>query len=110
MTVDVYIENWDDMKGVHTASGHVYVLESNFPYPQFARTKRMWVYLPPDYFTSGTKTYSVLYMHDGQNLFDRFLNSFAVEWGVDEHLEALVPQGFETSIVVAVETKGFKSN
>jgi enterochelin esterase-like enzyme len=105
LTVDIYIENWDDMKGTHTASGYVYLLESNFPYPQFARTKRIWAYLPPDYFTSPTKTYPVMYMHDGQNLFDKFFYSPG-EWNVDEHLEGLYQQLLETSIVVGVETKG----
>ncbi len=52
------IMNWDDMKGRHTASGNVHILDRNFPYPQFNRTKRIWVYLPPDYYTS-SKNYGV---------------------------------------------------
>lgn len=108
-TIDINIQNWDDMKGQHTANGHVYLLEQRFPYPQFGRTKRMWVYLPPDYFTALTKSYSVLYMQDGQNIFDSFYNVYG-EWDVDKHLETLYYQGFQTSIVVGVETQGRQKN
>jgi hypothetical protein len=46
------------MQGRHTASGHTLFLDRSFPYPQFNRTKRIWVYLPTDYFTTN-KNYSV---------------------------------------------------
>ena len=52
------IMNWEDTKGRHTASGNVLILDNHFPYPQFSRTKRIWVYLPADYYTS-TKNYGV---------------------------------------------------
>jgi predicted alpha/beta superfamily hydrolase len=94
------------MKGNHTASGNVYYLDSHFPYPQFNRTKRIWIYLPADYFSSTNSTYSVVYMSDGQNVFDVFYNPGGREWGVDETLEHFYEQGFETSIVVGVETEG----
>jgi hypothetical protein len=60
-SVVVKINNWDDMKGRHTASGNVLILHSKFPYPQFNTYKRIWIYLPSDYYTS-TKSYSVVYM------------------------------------------------
>ncbi len=49
------------------------------------RTLRIW--LPPDYAEDGRR-YPVLYMHDGQNLFDA-ATSFAGEWKVDETLATL---------------------
>ena len=52
------IMNWDDLKGRHTASGNVLILDRIFPYPQFNTTKRIWVYLPADYYTSN-KNYGV---------------------------------------------------
>lgn len=50
--VKISIYNWDDMSGRHTASGNVLFLDRHFPYPHFNNTKRIWIYLPPDYFTS----------------------------------------------------------
>jgi len=57
-SVKTTIQNWDDMKGRHTASGNLIFLDRVYPYPQFNNTKKIWVYLPADYFTS-TKYYGV---------------------------------------------------
>lgn len=43
------------------------------------------VWCPPDYTTSAVR-YSVIYMHDGQNLFDPALAYSGVDWGMDEAL------------------------
>jgi len=56
--------------------------------PSFgARGRRVWVYLPPDY-GKGDRRYPVLYMHDGQNLFDP-RTAYCGEWGVDKALDSL---------------------
>ncbi len=72
--------------------------------PQLGRTRRVWIYLPPDYATSGRR-YPVLYMHDGQNVFDE-ATSYAGEWGVDETLDSLHAAGDPGIIVVAVDHGG----
>ncbi len=66
---------------------NVYVLDEHFPMPQLNRTRRIWVYLPPNYF-SADKRYPVIYMHDGQNLFDEAM-AYDKEWEVDETLNKL---------------------
>lgn len=73
--------------------------------PQFPdgrkRTIRIW--LPDGYDPSDTeKRYSVLYMHDGQNLFDA-VTSFIGEWEVDESVTKLIEQGYESTIVVGID-------
>jgi predicted alpha/beta superfamily hydrolase len=82
--------------------GHVRVLPK-VRSPQLRNTRDIHVYLPPSYRTSG-RQYPVIYMHDGQNLFDPEL-SFAGEWGVDETMERLAPEGLE-AIVVAIPNMG----
>jgi predicted alpha/beta superfamily hydrolase len=89
---------------VSTASPNVTVLDTAFAIPQLGRTRRVWVYLPPDYATSGRR-YPVLYMHDGQNLFDA-ATGFSGEWGVDEALDSLHAAGDPGVIVVAVDHGG----
>ncbi len=84
-----------------TATANVSVLDTAFAIPQLGRTRRVWIYLPPDYATSG-RTYPVLYMHDGQNVFDA-ATSYAGEWGVDESLDSLHAAGDPGIIVVAVD-------
>ncbi len=87
----------------HTVVGDVQVwpgLES----PQLGNSRDLLVYLPPSYWQRQARRYPVLYMHDGQNLFDE-LTSFAGEWRVDETMEALAREGIE-AIVVGVPNSG----
>jgi predicted alpha/beta superfamily hydrolase len=84
-----------------TASGSVSVLSEEFAMPELGRTRRVWIYLPPDYATSG-KRYPVLYMHDGQNVFDA-ATSYAGEWGVDETMDSLHVRGDGGAIVVGID-------
>jgi predicted alpha/beta superfamily hydrolase len=57
------------------------------------------IYLPPGYERSG-HDYPVLYMFDGQNLFDRATTAYGMEWGVDETIEDLVGAGRTAGVVV----------
>ena len=56
-----------------------------------AATRNVTVWLPPGYDATEAR-YPVLYMHDGQNLFDASKAAFG-EWGVDEHLTRLAETG-----------------
>lgn len=47
------------------------------------------VWLPPDYKES-KKRYPVVYMHDGQNIFDPATSSFGVDWKIDESADSLI--------------------
>lgn len=90
-TLTITIEAWaDDIPGrppVSTRTKNVFVLDTAFYMPQLNRKRRIWVYLPENYaFTN--KRYPVLYMHDGQNLFDALTSSFG-EWGVDEMMDTV---------------------
>jgi predicted alpha/beta superfamily hydrolase len=71
--------------------------------PQLANRRDVLVYLPPSYGSSG-RHYPVLYMQDGQNLFDAS-TSFAGEWLVDETMERVAADGVE-AIVVAIPHVG----
>jgi len=104
-TLEVQILSWEDQGGSnHTAAENVVVMDEDFFMPQFNRTRRIWLYMPPDYETSG-KNYPVLYMHDGQNLFDA-ATSFAGEWEVDETLNLLFEAGKDVPIVVGIDNGG----
>ena len=105
-TVFVDILNWADNGGGgnSTAAENVSVMDDNFHMPQLNRDRRIWVYLPPDY-DSNNEKYPVLYMHDGQNLFDTF-TSYAGEWEVDETLNELYDEGYQVPIVVGIDNGG----
>ena len=65
--------------------------------PQLQTSKKIWIYLPKNYSTS-KKKFSVIYMHDAQNLFDE-KTSYSGEWNIDEKLDSLHAQ----VIVVGIE-------
>jgi predicted alpha/beta superfamily hydrolase len=70
-----------------TSLGQTRVSTFNIESPQLNTTKKIWIYLPIHY-SHEKENYPVLYMHDGQNLFDNE-TSFAGEWNVDETLDSL---------------------
>jgi len=91
-SIQFTIAGWKDgfsqQRKISTASAQVKIIDTAFPMPQLGRTRRIWVYLPAEYSTATSKRYPVLYMHDGQNLFDNS-TAFAGEWGVDEAMDAV---------------------
>ena len=106
-TVRIKIANWNSTTTKKsTASKNVSVLSEDFEIPQLNRNRRIWIYLPPDY-NSSKKSYPVLYMHDGQNLFDE-ATSFAGEWQVDETLDRLYKEKGLELIVIGIDSDSSK--
>lgn len=99
------IANWDDLGGNHTAVGNTFILDVNFPIPQLNRQRRIWIYLPQNYYNS-QQSYPVLYMHDGQNLFDEAFTAFGTEWSIDESLDSMQANGAVKAIVVGIDNGG----
>lgn len=66
------------------------------------------VYLPPDYEANKNKRYAVLYLHDGQNLFDGATSFIpGKEWRVDETAQSLITAGkIEPLIIVGIYNTG----
>ncbi|WP_396223124.1 alpha/beta hydrolase [Gemmatimonas sp.] len=66
------------------------------------------VFLPPGYHEQPDRRYPVLYLHDGQNVFDDLpLSPFGVQWGVDTTARALVhARVIEPLIIIAVGNAG----
>lgn len=75
---------------ISTASSRVSIIDTAFKIPQLNRTRRIWIYLPESYNKPG-KSFPVLYMQDGQNIFDA-ATSFAGEWGADEAMDSISRQ------------------
>ena len=104
-TLNVDIDGWSQGKAreiPHTLNKNVQILDAAFDIPQLGRKRRIWIYLPKGY--EGSKArYPVLYMHDGQNLFDD-ATSFAGEWGVDDAIDSAARQ----CIVVGIDNGGTK--
>ncbi len=61
------------------------------------------VWLPPSYGSDPNRRYPVLYMHDGQNLFDPSLSYTGIDWDIDGAMTRLIARGeVREAIVVGV--------
>ena len=85
---------------VHVGAGTI--VDLGILKSQYADPRRVVVWLPPGYRAHGPK-YAVLYMHDGQNLFDKATAGYGMEWEVDEHLSQLIADNkVRPTIVVGI--------
>ena len=74
----------------------------NFP-STFVSPRQVDVWLPPGYGRQRRQRFPVLYMHDGQNLFNPKTSYTQIAWGVDEALSRLIDTGeARAAIVVGV--------
>jgi predicted alpha/beta superfamily hydrolase len=102
---NVSIAGWEGQgSSSSTAAANVEVLSESFYMPQLNRNRKIWIYLPPDYYTSD-HSYPVMYMQDGQNLFDANTSAFG-EWEVDESLNTLFDQGDDGIIIIGINNGG----
>lgn len=85
----------------HTVVGNVQIYENLYS-PQLENERHIYACLPPSY--DDNRTYPVVYMHDGQNLFDE-ATSYTGEWQVDETAQALSKEGLEF-IVIGIPNAG----
>jgi adenylate cyclase len=58
------------------------------------------VWLPPHYQDTPSRRFPVLYMHDGQNLFDPQTSFLGVDWGIDEAMRGLTTAGRARAAIV----------
>jgi predicted alpha/beta superfamily hydrolase len=95
------------LRKIHTLTGTVKQFP-DFHSEILGVDRRVWVYLPPMYEDDPERRFPVLYMHDGQNVFDgatAFLPG--KEWEADETAERLIQEGrIEPLIIVAVDNGG----
>lgn len=79
------------------------VFVKNFRSQILNNERDMAIYLPPDYKENSNKRYSVLYMHDGQNLFTDIESGSNDKWKVKETTDKLISENkIEDIIIVGI--------
>src|SRR3954464_15479459 len=79
----------------------------SFPSKILKNRRDILVYLPPGYRRFSNRRYPVLYLHDGQNVFDAATSFGGVEWGADETAQRTIRQKLmEPLIIVAIANVG----
>ncbi len=113
----VHVEGFVDQRGTRwadgggseamqsTVTGELEIWQFTSKVLDNSRMIRVW--LPPGYNDIGAGRYPVLYMHDGQNLFDKATSFIGEEWGVDETCDGLIRAGeIPPMIVVGIDNAG----
>lgn len=75
----------------------------------FRNTRFLRVWLPPAYDdpVNAGRNYPILYLNDGQNLFESSTSFTGVEWGVDETADRLIREGvIPPMIIVGIDNTG----
>ena len=94
------VTNWSDT--LLTVSG---MITGNVKYHPSFKGKNILprdiiVWLPPGYDSLPDKKYPVLYMQDGQNIFDPSTSSFGIDWQIDETADSLIKENSIGEIII----------
>ncbi|MFZ3374883.1 MAG: alpha/beta hydrolase-fold protein, partial [Chthoniobacterales bacterium] len=90
----------------HTLTGNI-KRHRGFRSKIFGDRRDVLVFLPRGYRRFWRVRYPVLYLQDGQNVFDAATSFGGVEWGVDETAQRLIRKNLmEPLIIVAVANTG----
>jgi predicted alpha/beta superfamily hydrolase len=109
--VQLSVAGWID--GGKTVPGRITAqnvkMEFKFPSKILCNERNLAIYLPPGYDKPKNKDvrYPVVYMQDGQNLFDESTSFAGVEWGVDEAMQKLIDaKQIQPAIIVGIYNAG----
>lgn len=62
--------------------------------------RNLIVWLPPEYGIDPEQRYPVLYMHDGQNIFDPSTSFIGIDWQIDETADSLIRSGEIPPVII----------
>ena len=100
-TIEFQIDRWKDRflrpKGRNITGN--FEVHRKLDYPGL-KPRDVIVWLPPGYESNSEKRYPVLYMHDGQNLFDPVTSFQRKEWQVDETADSLIKNNEIIPIII----------
>jgi len=101
--VKIRVATWVDQgkaePGKSTATGNIR-MHVGFHSTLLNNERTLAVYLPSGYDQNPQQRYPVLYMQDGQNLFDTATSFAGVEWNVDETAEKLINEGKINPVII----------
>lgn len=101
-TIVQNVIHWKDLSPLYKSLNVVGPF--NLYSPELEKNKEISVYLPSSYHSSN-KFYPVIYIHDGQNIFDPLTSSFGVSWALDVTMNKLIAENkMNEAIIVAIHT------
>lgn len=84
-------------------SRHPFLLAKAIRITKLNRRRRIWAFLPSDYFQNQTKRYPVIYFNDGQNVFEGWKAAFGKGWDTHITMQKNGIVHFDQCILVGIE-------
>lgn len=97
--IEVTVHAWSAVLPRRSTVTGLLKLHHEFSSQHLTRSRTLSVWLPPGYETTSDR-YPVLYLHDGQNLFDAATAAFGVEWQADETATRLIAERRIPAIII----------
>ncbi len=100
-TINVVINKWRDgsnFKIIGQITGKVEYVK-NFEI-EGLKPRNLIIWFPPGYKKNADKRYPVIYMQDGQNLFDPKTSTGFVDWRADETADSLIRRGKIKPVII----------
>ena len=100
--IAIRVEDWGNLRNNRVITGQI---TGKVKYHHKLKGKGIMVrdvavWLPPGYDEHSDKRYPVLYMNDGQNMFDPQTSAFGVDWQIDEAADSLIRKGYISPIII----------
>ncbi|MBL7817569.1 MAG: hypothetical protein JNL70_21365 [Saprospiraceae bacterium] len=80
---------------------HPFLLAKGIKIPKINRRRKIWAFLPYDYFENTQRRYPVIYFNDGQNVFEGWKAPFGKSWEAHNTMRGL--KRFDESILIGIE-------
>ena len=103
LTVAAWVDHGQTEPGRITTTGNITVRERRFfSTVDPTKPRSVVVYLPPSYHSAknADRHFPVLYVHDGQNIFNEATTFAGVEWGLDETAQQKIATGQIPPIII----------
>ncbi len=100
ITEEHTVRQWHDQRIVQPRIVGAYRVHERVASEHLRHERTVIVWLPPSYETDPDRRYPVLYMHDGQQVFDPNTSTWGQDWEVDEWCTKLIKEGRLQEIIV----------
>lgn len=84
-------------------SPHPFLLAKGIRITKLKRRRRVWAFLPSDYFQNKSSHYPVIYFNEGQNVFEGWKSAFGTSWEAHLTMQGFAKVNIQEHILIGVE-------
>jgi alpha-glucosidase len=84
-------------------SEHPFLLAKGIEIPGLKRRRKVWAFVPKSYFTDSNRRFPIVYLNDGQNVFEGWKAPFKISWETHNTIKEFEHLNLNTSILIGIE-------